>query len=201
MKIKVDIKIFLILALYIIIKKKQILLFTIIFILLHELGHIIVGLLLGLKISTIKFNIAGISIEFKNYGEKRELNKILVIVAGPIVNLIIFIIGILLKQELIIYINLVLFILNMLPIYPLDGGRVLKTILLNKINYKRTIKAIEKISKNMLIILSLISSINILIFKNISIFILVVYLWGLFIKEHNKNKLISRVYKTIENNS
>ena len=94
-----------------------------------------------------------------------------------------------------------LFIINMLPIYPLDGGRILKNILLYKNTYKQTIKTMETISKYTLIILSIFASILILSFKNISIFILVIYLWGIYIKERHKNQLIKRVYQTIENNT
>ncbi|UKI23631.1 MAG: hypothetical protein L6V88_04275 [Anaerotruncus sp.] len=45
-----------------------------------------------------------------------------VALAGPALNLVLFTV---LKDD----INLLLFILNMLPIYPLDGGRALKIFL------------------------------------------------------------------------
>ncbi len=89
------------------------------------------------------------------------------------------------------------FIINMLPIYPLDGGRILKNILLYKTHIKQTIKTMETISKYTLIILSIFASILILSFKNISIFILVIYLWGIYIKERHK-KSINK--KSISNN-
>ncbi len=201
MKAKVDLKIFFILLLYILTQRVEIFTITFIFIILHEIGHIVSGILLGLKINKLQLNIAGISLEFKNYGKERKINNIIIDLAGPLINLISAIIGIFIKLEIIIYVNAMLFIINMLPIYPLDGGRILKNILLYKNTYKQTIKTMETISKYTLIILSIFASILILSFKNISIFILVIYLWGIYIKERHKNQLIKRVYQTIENNT
>ncbi len=201
MKAKVDFKIFFILLLYILTQKVDIFAITFVFIILHEIGHIISGILLGLKINKLELNIAGISLEFKNYGKERKINNIIIDLAGPVINLLSAIIGLWIQSEIIIYVNAMLFIINMLPIYPLDGGRILKNILLYKNTYKQTIKMIETISKYTLIILSIFASILILSFKNISIFVLIIYLWGIYIKERHKNKIIKRVYQTIENNT
>lgn len=201
MKAKVDFKIFFILLLYIVTQKVDIFAITFVFIILHEIGHIISGILLGLKINKLELNIAGISLEFKNYGKERKINNIIIDLAGPVINLLSAIIGLWIQSEIIIYVNAMLFIINMLPIYPLDGGRILKNILLYKNTYKQTIKMIETISKYTLIILSIFASILILSFKNISIFVLIIYLWGIYIKERHKNKIIKRVYQTIENNT
>ena len=62
---------------------------------LHEIGHIVSGILLGLKINKLQLNIAGISLEFKNYGKERKINNIIIDLAGPLINLISAIIGIL----------------------------------------------------------------------------------------------------------
>ena len=201
MKAKVDFKIFFILLLYIVTQKVDIFALTFVFIILHEIGHIISGILLGLKINKLELNIAGISLEFKNYGKERKINNIIIDLAGPVINLLSAIIGLWIQSEIIIYVNAMLFIINMLPIYPLDGGRILKNILLYKNTYKQTIKMIETIAKYTLIILIIFASILILSFKNISIFVLIIYLWGIYIKERHKNKIIKRVYQTIENNT
>ena len=148
MKAKVDLKIFFILLLYTLTQKVEIFTITFIFIILHEIGHIVSGILLGLKINKLQLNIAGISLEFKNYGKERKINNIIIDLAGPLINLISAIIGIFIKLEIIIYVNAMLFIINMLPIYPLDGGRILKNILLYKNTYKQTIKTIKTKTNN-----------------------------------------------------
>lgn len=201
MKIKVDLKIFLIIILYILTKNIEIFAFSFIFILLHELGHAITGIILGLRIKKININALGVSIEFENYGKERIKNKIIIDLAGPLVNLILCTVTILLKNEEIAYINLALAIINLLPIYPLDGGRIIKNLLLKKYNYKKTIMCIEKISKTTLISMSMISSIIILYFKNIGIFLVIIYLWSIFIKECQKNKIVKKALQTIKNNT
>lgn len=201
MKIKVDLKIFLILIFYILTKNIRIFALTTIFIFMHELGHVVAGIALGLKINKINITMLGFSIEFENYGIERKSNRILIDIAGPAINFIALIIAIILKQEELSYINLVIILVNMLPIYPLDGGRLLKTILLYKKSYKETMRKIERISKNTLITITFISSILVLYFKNIAFFILILYLWYLILIEKKKNKLIRRVFKIIEKNT
>lgn len=81
MKIKIDLKIFLIIIFYCFTKNIEIFALTFIFILIHELGHAIAGILLGLKISKINITILGLSIEFENYGKERKTNKLIIDIA------------------------------------------------------------------------------------------------------------------------
>ena len=72
----------------------------------------------------------------------------------------------------------------MLPIYPLDGGRVIKEILNINFGEKNSYKYIKNISYTTVIILKMISSIAVLIYKNIAIPIIIAYLWIIVIKEN-----------------
>lgn len=201
LKIKVDLKIFLIIILYILTKNIEVFAMSFIFILLHELGHAITGITLGLKIKKININVFGLSIEFENYGKERINNKIIIDIAGPAINIISFIVAVILKNEEIAYINILLAIINLLPIYPLDGGRIVKNLLLKKYNYKQVVGYTEKISKNTLIIITAISSIVILYIKNFGIFLVIIYLWSIALKEWKKNQIIKRAFQTIQNNT
>lgn len=201
MKIKVDLKIFLIIILYILTKNIKVFAISFIFILLHELGHAITGIILGLKIKKININVFGLSIEFENYGKERLNNKIIIDMAGPAINIITFIIAVIFKNEEIAYINILLAIINLLPIYPLDGGRIVKNLLLKSHNYKQVVGYTEKISKDTLIIITAISSIVILYIKNVGIFLVILYLWSIALKEWRKNQIIKRAFQTIQNNT
>lgn len=201
MRIKVDLKIFFLIIFYIITKNIRIFAYTFIFILIHELGHVFAGIFLGLKINKININLIGLSIEFENYGEERKINKIIIDSMGPCINAIILVFALIVKLEEIAYINLMIILINMLPIYPLDGGRILKTVLLYKKPYIETMRIVEKVSKNMLILITFASGILILYFKNIAFFLIIIYLWYLLFQENKKNRLIQKVFKTIENNS
>lgn len=201
MKIKVDLKIFLIIILYILTKNIKVFAISFIFILLHELGHAITGVILGLKIKKININVFGLSIEFENYGKERLNNKIIIDMAGPAINIITFIIAVIFKNEEIAYINILLAIINLLPIYPLDGGRIVKNLLLKSHNYKQVVGYTEKISKDTLIIITAISSIVILYIKNVGIFLVILYLWSIALKECRKNQIIKRAFQAIQNNT
>lgn len=201
MKIKVDLKIFLIIILYILTKNIKVFAISFIFILLHELGHAITGIILGLKIKKININVFGLSIEFENYGKERLNNKIIIDMSGPAINIITFIIAVIFKNEEIAYINILLAIINLLPIYPLDGGRIVKNLLLKSHNYKQVVGYTEKISKDTLIIITAISSIVILYIKNVGIFLVILYLWSIALKEWRKNQIIKRAFQAIQNNT
>ena len=201
MKIKVDLKIFLIIILYILTQNIEVFAMSFIFILLHELGHAITGIILGLKIKKININVFGLSIEFENYGKERINNKIIIDMAGPAINIISFIVAVIFKKEEIAYINILLAIINLLPIYPLDGGRIVKNVLLKKYNYKQVVGYTEKISKDILIIITAISSILILYIKNVGIFLVIIYLWSIALKEWKKNQIIKRAFQAIQNNT
>lgn len=201
LKIKVDLKIFLIIILYILTKNIKVFAISFIFILLHELGHAITGIILGLKIKKININVFGLSIEFENYGKERINNKIIIDMAGPTINIITFIIAVIFKNEEIAYINILLAIINLLPIYPLDGGRIVKNLLLKSHNYKQVVGYTEKISKDTLIIITAISSLVILYIKNFGIFLVIIYLWSIALKEWKKNQIIKRAFQAIKNNT
>lgn len=201
MRIKVDVKIFFIIILYIFMQSTKIFALTFIFILLHELGHLVTGITIGLKVKKINIHISGLSVEFENYGKQRNANKIVIDIAGPLINIIALIIAIIIKQEEIAYINLLLAIVNLLPIYPLDGGQILRTLLRKRFTYKETINFIESISQYTLIILTAIASCYLLIGKNIGIFIAILYLWAIIFKEKRKNKIIRKAIRSVENNT
>ena len=182
MKIEINLKIILLLILIVILNKIEIYMLFIIFILCHELSHMVMGIILGFKPKTLRLNPLGVSIEFYNYDENNKKNKwkrILTYLAGPLINLLIG-------------------IFNLLPILPLDGGKVLKEIL--KLIYNPKIASIFmiNITKSILIIVSLIYSIVIFQMKNFMIFLLIVYLWYLYYVEEKKERLMVRVYEALE---
>lgn len=67
MSIKIDLKIFLFAILFFLTKQIELYAILMIFALVHELGHLICGLILGLKPSSIKINPFGFQILFKEY--------------------------------------------------------------------------------------------------------------------------------------
>lgn len=223
MSLKLDLKIFLFLLLFLITSQFEIYIIVMIFAIVHELGHLVAGLALGYKVEEIKITPMGLRLQFKvkskEYNEKikngNRLNvkKAIIAIAGPITNLIIFIVLMLLQKldftftntyiyQIIIYSNILIAIFNMLPIYPMDGGRVINEILKIIIGYKKAYKITYILSKTLLIILTAIASISILYLKNIAILFIIMYLWCLELQEirrYNRRKSIEKVLEKIEN--
>ncbi len=150
----------------------------------------------------------GLCIEFKVMLESSknkigfEIKKIIIAIAGPLTNLLIILICILINQNIenIIYANLLILIFNLIPIYPLDGARILEGILKITKGNKYSIEKTNLISNITVIAVTIISSITIYVFKNISMFFIVIYLWMVVIKQNKIFKTKIRAYNVIENN-
>lgn len=82
---------------------------------LHECGHLVALILAGGKPSRLTFSCFGFALTYDS--KLSPLREAAVLLSGPAVNLLLWII---LRDN----VNPVLFCLNMLPIYPLDGGRI-----------------------------------------------------------------------------
>ncbi len=157
-----------------------------IFIIFHELSHVFVASILGKKIDNLKFTLSGMNVKFER--EKYKLknndtyfNNILIYIAGPLSNIILALIFC--KIRFILEINLTLAIINLFPIYPLDGYNILKNVFGNNIKRDIYLKFIEKF---ILSILMIISIYQLVFLKNISMLIFCIYI--LFIKR-SKNWL------------
>lgn len=212
MRFKIDLKIFIFLILFYFTRQIEIYAIIMIFAIIHELGHLVAGLILKMKPEKIEIMPFGVTISFKinsiEYNKKigkgnlLEIKKVIVALAGPITNLIIIIITNyfkldIIKELIVIYTNILIMTFNLLPIYPLDGGRILKGILHIKIGKKKAEKYINNISIITTIIITAISSILVLYLKNIAIFLIVMYIWIIVIKENMIYKKREKIYDQI----
>lgn len=104
------------------------------------------------------------------------------------------------KELIIIYTNFIIMIFNLIPIYPLDGGRILQSIMYIFMGKRKSEKYTNIISKATVAIISIIASVLILKVHNIAIILIVIYLWFLVIKESEKYKKREYIYKKILEN-
>ncbi len=219
MRITIDLKIFLFALIFVITKQIEFYAILMIYAVIHELGHLFWGLILKLKPEAFSITPFGLQISFKaepnlyntkiKNGTKLCLKRMSLALAGPLTNFIIALILIILNNielyknsiffgEVAIYANILIGIFNLIPIYPLDGGRILKEIISIRSGIKKSYYYINKISNITMICLMFISSILLLYIHNIAILIILVYLGYLVIKQNKIYKIKSRLINAIE---
>lgn len=110
--------------------------------LFHETGHTLVMALLKVPITGISFRISGAVIHAGTCSYRQE---ILCAAAGPAVSLLMALIGCRLNT---LYgaVNGLLFAVNMLPLYPLDGGRILKAALLLRMEEEKALHILSQVT-------------------------------------------------------
>ena len=139
MQIKISLQIFIFAAVFYITKQIEVYAVLMLLAFVHECGHLLAGLLLNLKPKKIEVNPMGVAIIFEEFGARNksfEWKKIIIAMAGPLTNLIIMLVIMFadipidtVSREIIIYANMLIILFNLLPIYPLDGGRIVKGLL------------------------------------------------------------------------
>jgi len=176
------------------------------FIFLHEIGHIIAGMFLGLAPKSLHITPFGLTVVFEIFNKERiiEIKKIIIAIAGPLVNLIICIIAMFLGineeiKQTIIYSNILIMVLNLIPIYPLDGGRIIKSVLKLKYNEILADDISNRMSNIITIFMTMVSSILIIYFRNIAILFILAYLWAIVVKGNKDYKLKKRMYEILNN--
>lgn len=125
---------------------------------LHELGHLIALILCGGRADSLTLSFYGLALKYSTLLSRTR--ESFVLIAGPIVNLVLYL---LFRND----INLLLFILNMLPVYPIDFGRIIRLY-----NYNLS-KILGVISLIALVILSLYL---LICYKSFSLIFIVCYL-------------------------
>ena len=102
MRIKIDLKIFIFLIIFLLTKQIKIYSVLMMFAFIHELAHLATGLIVGFKLESIKILPYGFAINFKTKcedynikirkGNLLSLKKMIIASAGPIINFMIIII-------------------------------------------------------------------------------------------------------------
>lgn len=123
----------------------------------HEIGHALMAQRLGLRVKEIVITPLGGMASIEGLSA-RPIDEAKVAAAGPAVNLLIAAICLFFDSPtatLILWINLGLGIGNLLPIFPLDGGRILRGLFSAATTPVDAIYAVGKISKYLCIVLIL----------------------------------------------
>ena len=213
MELKIDLKIILFALIFYFTGQIEIYCLCLLFALIHELGHVLVARILGNKLLKFKIMPLGFSIflqtNIEDYNKKIKkgnmyvLKNLIISIAGPITNIIIFLVTFFLPIELmlkekIIYINAIIAIFNLIPMYPLDGSKILKNALKLFCSNKESYKYTNIVANATLIIFTIFCSVFILYAKNIAIVAILIYLWYINIKENERQKIRVQILEKIK---
>lgn len=213
MELKIDLKIILFALIFYFTGQIEIYCLCLLFALIHELGHILVARILGNKLLKFKIMPLGFSIflqtNIEDYNKKIKkgnmyvLKNLIISIAGPITNMIIFLVTFFLPIELmikekIIYINAIIAIFNLIPMYPLDGSKILQNALKLFCSNKESYKYTNIVANATLIIFTIFCSVFILYAKNIAIVAILIYLWYINIKENERQKIRVQIIEKIK---
>lgn len=119
----------------------------------HELAHTLAATCIGLKISHISFFPFGVNLKLKNKMVYSLADEVILYISGPLANVLFALAAVIIYNiypsqsiKLFYISNIMLFVMNMLPALPLDGGIILKKILSYAAGEKTAMKVIRGIS-------------------------------------------------------
>lgn len=101
---------------------------------IHELGHIAVAIALGGRVKALILTAVGAELRIGYDVPLSYMAESLVALAGPTVNLLSGILFTMLRWKLAATLSLAIGAFNLLPILPLDGGRVVYNLLANHLD-------------------------------------------------------------------
>lgn len=120
---------------------------------LHELSHLLAAKIIGLRTAYIAFHPFGVNLKLKNKLICRLSDEIILYLAGPFCNILLACAALLAYHfypnpwlRFFYGSNIMLFVMNMLPITPLDGGIVLKKLLMYRMGYRMAGRVMTAVS-------------------------------------------------------
>lgn len=114
---------------------------------IHEMGHFFMAKKFNWRVTTITLWIFGGVMKTEEHGNRPLMEEALVTVSGPFQHVLIFLVVKLLQignilpltiTELIIFYNQMIFFFNLLPVWPLDGGKLFWIVLSNYLPFRKS---------------------------------------------------------------
>lgn len=113
---------------------------------LHELAHVVSIWYYRLKIQKIKFIGLGLEI-ITNYDEVNLKEKIIINLSGPMLNVILIVIAIVFNIDYFTKVNFYIFLINILPVIPLDGSKIFEVIMEKLVGLNKSKRILINMSK------------------------------------------------------
>lgn len=150
---------------------------------IHELGHLLTARYFNWKIDKIYIYPLGGITKINDKINKPLKEEIIIVLMGPIFQMIYYYVLIKMGVQDILLFNLILLLFNLLPIYPLDGGKILNLVFSFFLSYKLSYKITFFFSFLFYIILVLFS---LFYFHSLFFIIVIFFLMFKIIDEYSK---------------
>lgn len=129
-------------------------------VLIHELSHLLASLVVGVEVKSVVILPFGMTLRLSQDIVRHPKKEIIIAFFGPLSNIIMLVISHFYKNYvdnlnflLFIIVNWSVLILNLIPVPPLDGGRILRAILIKNSGLMSASKIVQKISKIFIVII------------------------------------------------
>ena len=172
----------------------------IISLILHELGHFIAAKSVGAQIDSCQIMPYGGEMTLKNEMLLSYRQLIIVAMGGPIATMIgigaSFLLPALLKQSF-LEVQLYLLVINLIPIWPLDGGRIVCFWLLNSFSFSKIFE--NYVSASFYLLTAVIIVLLCLLPQSLSLAIISLFLWSKVLGDWKIRKYRSAFEKHVMN--
>lgn len=171
-------------------------------VLLHECAHIVAAALLGVGVWGIEISPFGVCALLESEGINNSEKEFAIAFCGPFFSLILGLcayIAPIWEREYIFFMNICICAVNLIPVLPLDGGRMLRSMLTYKMGILRAYNVSVRVSKALTVLLWIFSIWILIKTKmNFTYVLIAAFLMG-NIKTEQKNITISLLREILEN--
>lgn len=179
-KFKIGLSFFILVIFCILLNRFLLLINYLLALFLHEMAHLLVAVKRGYTLKIVKLDMFGLSVEL---GEKiNNEDNFAINIAGPLCNLLLSVICVAMYWlvpasfkilNTFCFANLALALFNLLPIYPLDGGKIVSSLVKEERVYKKIDKVIRCVLSVLFLVLFVLSTFKVM---NLFLLIIVVFL-------------------------